>query len=124
MDASGPRLPIGRSGRIDVLHLTSPDANHALLLLDAGEPSALLTARPDQGGAERPVLTAVGHPIETDADADALAAWLAAAPVTPAAEALPGWASLSGLVLLVVLGAFMVIGATVSLGWLLEAFGR
>jgi hypothetical protein len=126
MDAEGPRLPIGRSGRLEAVALTGPDGDGALLILDADEPRALVAGRVGGGTAERLVVTAMREPVETAVDADAVAAWLASAPLgtgrgTP--EGVPAWASLVGLVLLVAVVAFALIGSAVSFAWLVETFG-
>lgn len=125
MDATEARLPIGRSGRLDALALTSADGDHALLVRDAEQPRALLSGRADDGDVERLVVTGIGAPVETTSDTDALAGWLASAPLSAARTraSVPIWANLVGLVTLLLLVAFAVIGGAVSVGWLLEVAG-
>jgi hypothetical protein len=123
MHAPGPRLPIGRSGRLDALGLTAADGDHALLILDAGEPRALVSARASDGAAERLVVSGIGGPLQTESDVDALPGWLASASIgsSRAGQPVPAWASLVGLIVLLTLVAFAVIGGAVSFGWVLEA---
>ena len=121
--AAGERpIPIGRTGVIEALPLAHAD-DHALLVREAGRPRALLTA--DAAGSdERLVLTPLDDEVDTRVDGDALAVWLGSAPLVPArSERPPAWASLIGLVLLLVLVAFAVVGGGVAFGWLLELIG-
>jgi hypothetical protein len=123
MDASLESLPIGRFGRIEAIGLTGPDGDHALLVRQGPAQRALLTADP----ADRLVVTPLDDDVDIRVDGDALAVWLASAPVTAAAgdgpSEVPGWASAVGLGLLLVLFAFTVIGGAVAAAWLVDALG-
>jgi hypothetical protein len=120
MDASSESLPIGRFGRLEAIGLTGPDGDHALLVREGSAQRALLTA--DQ--AERLIVTPLDEEVEIRVDGDALAVWLASAPVTASKTyEVPAWASVVGLALLLILAAFTVIGGAVAAGWLVDLFG-
>jgi hypothetical protein len=120
MDASSDSLPIGRFGRIEAIGLTAPDGDHALLVREAGAQRALLTA----DSAERLIVTPLDDEVEIRVDGDALAVWLGSAPVTASTPSeVPGWASVVGLALLLILVALTVIGGAVAAGWVVEMLG-
>ena len=114
-------LPIGRSGLLDALPLAA-DGDHALLFREAGQARVLLTADSSPSHERLVVMPLSTDDVEVRVDGDALAVWLAAAPLTARrAERVPIWASSIGLVLLLAILAFAVIGSAVVFGWLLEA---
>lgn len=121
MDAPLDSLPIGRLGRIEAIGLTGPDGDHALLVRQGPAQRALLTADP----ADRLIVTPLDEETEVRVDGDALAVWLASAPVTAGAASteVPAWASLVGLGLLLIIAAFTVVGGAVVAGWLVNALG-
>jgi hypothetical protein len=120
MDGSPESLPIGRFGRIEAIGLTGPDGDHAVLVRQGPAQRALLTADPT----EHLVVTPLDDDVEIRVDGDALAVWLAAAPVTAKAPTeVPGWASVVGLALLLMMVAFTVIGGAVVAGWLVDVLG-
>jgi hypothetical protein len=115
-----PSVPIGRSGLLEAVGLTGPDGDHAVLVRQATQPRALLTAQP--GATERLVMTPLDHDVDVRVDGDALAVWIASAPLAPTArsEHVPAWASLIGLALLLAVVAFAVLGSLTFFGWLAE----
>jgi hypothetical protein len=125
-----PTIPIGRSGALEAVSLTGPDGDHAVLIRQSEQPRALLTGesqiRSARGGPpaepERLVVTPLDHDVDVRIDGDALAVWLASAPIVPTArsEPVPPWASLIGLVVLLVMLAFAVFGSLTFFGWLAE----
>lgn len=115
-------IPIGRTGMIEALPLAHAD-DHALLVREAGRPRALLSADA-AGPTERLVLTPLDDELDMRVDGDALAVWLGSAPLLPTRSLRPpAWASLIGLLLLLVLLALAIIGGAVAFGWLLELVG-
>jgi hypothetical protein len=120
MDAPSESLPIGRFGRMQAVGLTGPDGDHAILVRRGPAQRALMTV--DHG--DRLVFTPLDNDVDVRVDGDALAVWLASAPVSAAVHAeVPAWAGVFGLGLLLVAAALTVIGGAVAFGWLLELFG-
>lgn len=117
-------LPIGRSGRLEAHGLSGPDGNHAILVRHEERPRALLTGE-KSGSGERLIVTPIDdEDVDVRVDGDALAVWLASAPVTAAAtEKVPGWASLVGLLLLLAIVGFAILGSAVFFGWLFGTLG-
>ncbi len=56
-------------------------------------------------------------------DGDALAVWLARGSVSTNLARVPGWASAMGLVLLLVIIGFAVLGSLTFFAWLFERVG-
>jgi hypothetical protein len=121
MDAPPESLPIGRLGRIEAIGLTGPDGDHALLVRQGPAQRALLTA----DAADRLIVTPLDDDVDVRVDGDALAVWLASAPVTAAARPseVPGWASVVGLALLLIFVGLTVLGGAVAASWLVDALG-
>jgi hypothetical protein len=119
MDASPEPLPIGRLGRIEAIGLTGPDGDHAVLVREGPAQRALLTA----DGADRLIVTPLDDDVDVRVDGDALAVWLASAPVSGAAtrSEVPAWANVVGLALLLLFVGLTVLGAAVAAGWLVDA---
>lgn len=107
---------------IEALPLAHAD-DHALLVRQAGRPRALVTADP-AGASERLVVTPLDDEVEIRVDGDALAVWLGSRPLVPTRrEVVPPWASVVGLVVLLVLVAFAVVGGAVVSTWVVELVG-
>jgi hypothetical protein len=121
-DADVPPIPIGRSGRLEALALARAGGDHALLVRQEGAPRALLTAD-GAAGSEELVVTPLGQDLEVRVDGDALAIWLATGSSGPPPARVPAWASLIGLVVLLAVAAFAVIGSATVFSWLLDAVG-
>jgi hypothetical protein len=121
MDAPPESLPIGRLGRIEAIGLTGPDGDHALLVRQGPAQRALLTA----DAADRLIVTPLDDDVDVRVDGDALAVWLASAPVTAAARPseVPRWASVVGLALLLIFVGLTVLGGAVAASWLVDALG-
>jgi hypothetical protein len=112
-------MPLGATGRLEVLSLRSPSGDHAALVRDADAPRALLSTSRGVDGAERIVVTPLDDGVEVRVDGDALAIWLASGSLSgPARPALPGWASGLGLGLVVLLAALAVVGGATVFSWL------
>jgi hypothetical protein len=120
-------MPVGRSGRLEAMALTSA-GDHAILLRetgDGGRGRALLTTDKLAAG-ERLVVMPLDDEVEVRVDGDALAVWLGAGSThqlpsqqVPVEEReVPAWATLIGGALLLVVAAFAVIGSAVSFSWL------
>ncbi len=117
-----PRLPIGRSGSVEVIGLSGA-AGHAVVVRQAERPRVLLSADP-AGGEERLVVVPLDDEVEVRVDGDALAVWLAGAIGSGSErEPLPGWASVGGLLLLLVLVGFALLGSLTFFGWLFRLVG-
>ncbi len=114
-------LQIGRTGRLDAVALTNGAGDHALLLREAEQPRAVLTAGVDDGI----VLMPLDDRAELRVDGDALATWLAQGSLRPAANggALAGWASAIGLVVLLAVLVLAVLGSLTFFGWLFRSMG-
>jgi hypothetical protein len=122
MEADRPPLPIGRAGVLQAVSLTNTAGTHAVLVRQADEARALITGEPPDGGRERVVVVPLDDDVEVRVDGDALAVWLSeGALLSVAREPVPAWASAIGLVLLVVLVAFALIGSLTFFGWLFDA---
>lgn len=122
MEADRPPLPIGRSGALQAVSLTNTAGTHAVLVRQADEARALITGEPPDDGRERVVVVPLDGDVEVRVDGDALAIWLTEGSLmTGAREPVPAWASAVGLVLLVVLLAFALIGSLTFFGWLFDA---
>jgi len=125
-------MPIGRSGRLEVMPLTAA-GDHALLIREtasAHRGRALLTTDKLPNG-ERLVVMPLDDDVEVRVDGDALAVWLGSGSlgyVPPQHVALdesrvPPWASIVGGALLLLVLAFAVIGSAVAFSWLMGALG-
>ena len=127
MEPTAPAFPLGSDGRVQAAPLANGTGAHALLVRDAQGPRVLVTideARPASPRASV-VVTPLDDDVELRVDGDALAGWLAAGSVGKAAEAtpVPGWASAMGLVLLLVIIGFAVLGSLTFFAWLFERVG-
>jgi len=119
-------LPIGRSGRLEAMAL-STDEDAAVLVRERGTDGrarALLTTDKLPAG-ERLVVMPLDEEVEVRVDGDALAVWITGGPgpgTPPAARAVPAdvpiWASVAGGALLLIVVAFAVIGSAVVFAWI------
>lgn len=123
-----PGLPIGQTGRLEAIALTAgPDA--AVLVRERGadgRPRVLLSTDKLPDG-ERVVVMPLDDEVEVRVDGDALAVWLGsgslmARPRMAAVEdaRVPGWASIVGGALLLLVVALAVIGSAVTFAWIVE----
>ncbi len=117
-------LPIGTSGRLQAIALANASGSHAVLVREAGEPRALLIGEPPAAGRERLVVTPLDDDVELRVDGDALALWIGEGSLLPQrVEAVPGWASAIGLVVLVTMLALALLGSLTFFGWLASVIG-
>lgn len=124
MDAELPALPIGHAGRLEAVGLTNAAGSHAVLLRQDDAPRVLLTAEPTDATRERVVVVPLDSDVELRVDGDALAIWLAEGSVGRAATGrVPAWASAIGFVGVLLVLAFVVVGAATVFGWLLGLLG-
>jgi hypothetical protein len=125
MDGPPESLPVGRFGQVEAIGLEGPDGDHAILVRQADAHRLLLTSDSRGSPREHLVVTPLDDDVDVRVDGDALAVWLASAPITHSATSpVPGWASVAGLVLLLLVVAFTIIGGAVALGWVVELLGR
>jgi hypothetical protein len=131
-----PPIPLGRTGRTEVVPLANAAGDHALLVREADGPRMLLTAEPaveGPGGLEgrdRLVVMPLDPDVDTRVDGDALAIWIATGSAPSAAPrgrrgpmSVPVWASAFGFVLVFLILLFTVVGSAVMFRWLLDALG-
>jgi hypothetical protein len=129
MDDLAPPIPLGATGRLEAQPLRNAAGDHALLVRQSGQARALLTG---ESGTDRDtvILVPMDDDVQLRMDGDALAVWLTAGSVTPMTADggpgggdLPGWASAIGLLLMLVVVAFAVLGSVTFFGWLLGIVG-
>ena len=122
MDELPPALPLGASGRLEAQPLVNAVGDHALLVRQGATSRALVTG---EAGAERDrvVVVPLDDDVELRMDGDALAIWLAQGSVGPVAASLPGWASAVGLILVIAVIAFAVLGSVTFFSWLFRLLG-
>jgi hypothetical protein len=120
MDAQPPALPIGRRGDLRAEAVTNVAGEHAVLVREGDRMRALLAAtRTD--GTETLLVMPLDHEVEVRVDGDALAMYVASGSVSVPGRRLggvPAWASAIGIVLLLVVVAFAVLGSLTFFGWL------
>ncbi|HKO34534.1 MAG TPA: hypothetical protein VJY85_12385 [Candidatus Limnocylindria bacterium] len=120
MDESGA-LPLGATGRLEAVPMTNAAGDHALLVRQGDSSRALLTGErgPDR---ERVVVVPLDDDVEMRMDGDALAVWLTSGSIGMQPQAVPAWANVLGLALVLLVLAFAVIGSVVAFGWLASLF--
>ena len=123
MDDREAPIPVGATGRLEALALTNAAGNHALLVREAEAPRLLLTGEPGSGPRERVVLVPLDDDVEVRVDGDALAVWLVDGSMGPRRAAVPAWASAMGVILLLTVVGFTVLGSVTFFSWLLEVLG-
>jgi hypothetical protein len=69
------------------------------------------------------VVVPLDDDVELRIDGDAMAVWLAQGSVRTPSAAVPGWASAIGLVILLAVIGFTLIGSFTVFGWLFGALG-
>jgi len=121
VDAREAPIPVGATGRLEALALTNAAGDHALLVREAETPRLLLTGEHGATGRERVVVVPLDDDVELRVDGDALAVWLADGSMGPRQAAVPGWASAIGLLLLLAVLGFTLLGSVSFFNWLLEA---
>jgi hypothetical protein len=122
MQAQPPPLPLGRSGTLEAVGLSGA-AGHAVVIREADRARVLLSTDA-AGGEERLVVVPLDAEVEVRVDGDALAVWLAdAMGGRPAPERLPGWASASGLALMLLVVGLALLGSFTFFSWLFGALG-
>jgi len=114
-------LPLGASGRLEAVPMTNAAGDHALLVRQGEASRALLTGERGHDR-ERVVVVPLDDDVEMRMDGDALAVWLTHGSVGPHPEAVPAWANVIGMLLLLLVLAFAVIGSAVVFGWLAGMF--
>ena len=124
MDGDPLPLPLGRSGRTEVLPLANSAGDHALLVRQSDVPRLLLTAEAvvaDPAGRELVVVMPLDDDIETRVDGDVLAVWVAVGSRSGATVGRPpGWASALGFLMVIALVILVVVGSAAMFGWLLD----
>ena len=120
MDESGA-LPLGAGGRLEAVPMTNAAGDHALLVRQGEASRALLTG--ERGGdRERVVVVPLDDDVEMRMDGDALAVWLTRGSVGPQPASVPAWANVIGMLLLLLVLGFAVVGSVVVFGWLAGLF--
>jgi hypothetical protein len=119
MDESGVALPLGASGRLEAVPMSNGAGDHALLVRQGEASRALLTGERGEDR-DRVVVIPLDDDVEMRMDGDALAVWLTRGSIAPVASAVPGWASAIGLLLVVAIIGFAILGSLTFFGWLAE----
>jgi hypothetical protein len=114
-----PPLPLGRDRRLEAAPLANGNGDHAVLVRDGEQPRALLTTEKD----DRLVLIPLDDRSEMRVDGDALAIWLTQGSLRPQRAPLAAWASAIGMVLLLVVIGFAILGSLTFFGWLFTNLG-
>jgi hypothetical protein len=118
-----PSLPLGRNRRLEAAPLTNSNGDHAVLVRQGEQPRALLTAEAKD---DRLVLIPLDERSEMRVDGDALAIWLTQGSLRPprgSLGSLPQWASAIGMLLLLVIIGFAVLGSLTFFDWLFSSLG-
>ncbi|MDP9467386.1 MAG: hypothetical protein M3P32_01420 [Chloroflexota bacterium] len=123
MEGSAAPIPLGSSGRLEAQPLTNAAGNHALLVREADQPRALLTAETGTAERQRVVIVPLDDDIELRVDGDALAVWLSQGSIGRPASSVPGWANFIGFVLVIAAVGFAVLGSVTFFSWLFGALG-
>jgi hypothetical protein len=119
MDETGIPLPLGASGRLEAVPMTNAAGDHALLVRQGDTSRALLTGeRGDER--ERVVVIPLDEEVEMRMDGDALAVWLTRGSMARVPSDVPRWASAIGLLLVLVLFGFAVLGSLTFFGWVVD----
>jgi hypothetical protein len=119
MDELGAALPLGASGRLEAVPMTNAAGDHALLVRQGETSRALLTGERGEDR-ERVIVIPLDEEVEMRMDGDALAVWLTRGSMAPVPSDVPAWASAVGLLLVVVLIGFAVLGSLTFFGWLVD----
>lgn len=126
MELTAPTLPLGSDGRVQAAALANGSGAHALLVRDADGPRVLLTVDDALPAGRRAgvVVTPLDDDVDVRVDGDALAVWLAAGSVGgELTRPAPAWANAIGLMLLLLIVAFAVLGSLTFFGWLFRLVG-
>ena len=123
MEGSPAPIPLGVAGHLEAQSLTNALGNHAMLVREAAQPRALLTAEPGDGERERLVIVPLDEDVELRVDGDALAVWLAEGSAPRAAGMVPAWANAIGFVLVIAAVGFTVLGSVTFFAWLARVLG-
>lgn len=97
--------------------MTNAAGDHALLVRQGEVSRALLTGERGEER-ERVVVIPLDDDVEMRMDGDALAVWLTRGSITPVTSGVPAWASAIGLLLVVVIIGFAILGSLTFFGWL------
>jgi hypothetical protein len=119
MDESGVALPLGATGRLEAVPLSNAAGDHALLVRQGDASRALLTGERGEER-ERVVVIPLDEEVEMRMDGDALAVWLTRGSMAPEPSGVPAWASAIGLLLVLLLVGFAVLGSLTFFGWLVD----
>jgi hypothetical protein len=119
MDESGVALPLGASGRLEAVAMTNAAGDHALLVRQGDASRALLTGERGEDR-ERVVVIPLDEEVEMRMDGDALAVWLTRGSMAPVPSGVPAWASAIGLLLVLVLVGFALLGSFTFFSWLVD----
>ena len=113
---SGAGLPL------EAIGLINGSGAQAILVRDGERPRLLIAAERVPGGHDRLVVSPFEAGDEIRRDADALAEWIAQAPITARGVArVPAWANLIGFALVILVVALVLIGGVSVASWLGDA---
>ncbi|MDQ3880958.1 MAG: hypothetical protein M3295_07795 [Chloroflexota bacterium] len=113
----------GEGPPLEVLPLTGTAGARAILVREDERPRLLVSAE-RVAGSERIVISPLDGSHEIRPDPDALAAWIAQAPITARGVArVPAWANVIGFALVIGVTALTLLGAVTFIGWLAGAGG-
>ena len=123
MEGSPDPIPLGVAGRLEAQPLTNAIGNHAMLVREADQPRALLTAEPGDGERERLVVVPLDDDVQLRVDGDALAVWLAEGSARAQGPGVPAWANAIGFALVLAVVGFALLGSVTFFGWLFRSIG-
>jgi hypothetical protein len=125
-------LPVGRSGRLEAVTLAAA-GDHAVYVreTDPGRRGRVLLTTDKLPTGERLVVVPLDAEVEVRIDGDALAVWLGRGSLEQLPpehrpidhDRVPGWATIVGGGLLLLVLAFAIIGSAVAFTWLLRILG-
>jgi hypothetical protein len=119
MDEPGVAVPLGATGRLEAVPLSNAAGDHALLVRQGDSSRALVTGERGEER-ERVVVIPLDEEVEMRMDGDALAVWLTRGSMAPEPSSVPAWASAIGLLLVLLLVGFAVLGSLTFFGWLVD----
>lgn len=119
-DAAGAlAVGSGEGPPLEAIGLSNGSGARAILVRDGERPRLLLSAERVAGNHDRLVISPLDAGHEVRRDSEALAEWIARAPITARGVArVPAWASVAGFALVIGIVVLVVVGAVTVAAWL------